>query len=92
MSEIGKSEWETQQRVIRLFKDELDYTYLGNWEEREGNSNIEQELLTNYLTKAGYSPAEISAAIYKLTVEANNKGRGLYHNNLQVYKLLRYGV
>lgn len=54
---------------------------------------IEEKLLSNYLRdKAGYSPAQISAAIYKLTTEANDSHRGLYGNNHAVYKLLRYGV
>jgi len=92
-SAIGKSERETQRRVIALFRDELGYRFLGDWSDRDGNSNIEEKLLTDYLRdKAGYSPAEISAAIYKLTTEANNSGRGLYGNNHAVYNLLRYGV
>jgi type I restriction enzyme R subunit len=45
MSEIGQIERITQNRVIKLFRDELGYQYLGNWEERENNSNIEEELL-----------------------------------------------
>jgi len=32
MADIGQIERKTQDRVIRLFKDKLDYTYLGNWE------------------------------------------------------------
>ena len=50
MSNIGKKERETQNRVIALFRSELDYRYLGNWEEREDNSNIEEEILTAWLT------------------------------------------
>lgn len=91
MNKIGKSEWETQQRVIALFRDELGYRYLGNWVDRAGNSNIGEKLLTDYLA-GKYSPAEISAAIYRLTMEANNSNRGLVGNNEEVYKLLRYGV
>ena len=40
MSEIGEKEHITQNRVIDLFQNELKYRYLGNWEEREDNSNI----------------------------------------------------
>ena len=40
------SEWATQQRVIGLFKNQLGYDYLGDWQEREGNRNIEVELLS----------------------------------------------
>ncbi len=34
MPDIGQIERKTQDRVIKLFKDRLDYTYLGDWEER----------------------------------------------------------
>ena len=42
MSVIGKSERVTQNRVIKLFRDEQGYTSLGNWQDREGNDNIEE--------------------------------------------------
>ena len=67
MSTIGKPERVTQNRVIALFRDELGYRYLGDWSDRPGNSNIEEELLTEYLTRCGYSPEQISRAIYLLT-------------------------
>jgi type I restriction enzyme R subunit len=40
MNNIGKLERETQNRVIQLFQKELGYEYLGNWEERDHNSNV----------------------------------------------------
>ena len=92
MTPIGKPERITQKRVIDLFHDELGYTYLGDWSDREGNSNIEEGLLSAYLKKRGYSLAQISAALYELRREANNHSRSLYGNNQAVYKLLRYGV
>ncbi len=92
MSTIGKSERETQNRVIGLFCDELGYDYLGDWQDREGNSNIEESLFIAWLTKQGVTPAEISTALYRLRTEADNHSRTLYGNNQAVYKLLRYGV
>lgn len=92
MSYIGKPERATQQRVIKLFCDTLGYTYLGDWTDRSGNSNIEEGLLTAYLLKCGYNQAQINAALYKLRTEANNHNRTLYGNNEVVYGLLRYGV
>ena len=55
MGDIGKPEWETQRRVIKLFTKELSYKYLGDWSDRLGNSNIEEGYLYAYLAKAGYS-------------------------------------
>jgi len=69
---VGQIERLTQNRIVKLFTQELDYTYLGNWEDRPGNSNIEEELLTNYLTKKGYSPAHITKALHELQITANN--------------------
>jgi type I restriction enzyme R subunit len=92
MSSIGQAERTTQNRIITLFRDELGYRYLGDWSDRDNNSNIEETLLTAYLAKSGYTPAQISKAIYTLTAEAGNHSRGLYGNNKEVYKLLRYGV
>jgi type I restriction enzyme R subunit len=89
---IGQSERETQNRIIALFRDELHYTYLGDWRDRDDNTNIEQPLLAADLTRAGYSPAQIAKAIYALRTEADNQTRGPYANNEAVYKLLRYGV
>ena len=82
---IGHAERVTQDRVIRLFKETLSYKYLGDWAERSDNSNIEDALLTDYLKRRGYSAAQISQAIYKLTTEANNPNRSLYDNNKAVY-------
>ena len=92
MSTLGQSERETQDRVIALFRDELHYRYLGNRADRADNSNVEEDLLTAYLMRRGYTPAPISKALYTLRTEADNHSRGLYGNNQAVYRLLRYGV
>jgi type I restriction enzyme R subunit len=92
VSIIGQPERATQNRVIALFRDELGYRYLGDWTDRSDNSNIEEGLLTAYLTKSGYSPALIAKALHDLRTEAGNPNRSLYDNNKKVYSLLRYGV
>ncbi|MDD5321814.1 MAG: HsdR family type I site-specific deoxyribonuclease [Methylococcales bacterium] len=92
MNEIGQPERNTQNRVIALFCNELDYRYLGDWTDRQNNSNIEEGLLTAYLNRSGYSPAQISRALDRLRTEAGNPSRSLYDNNKAVYSLLRYGV
>ena len=38
MNSIGQLERETQNRVVKLFQDKLDYRYFGNWEDREENT------------------------------------------------------
>ena len=89
---VGQPERETQDRVIALFRDELGFRYLGDWTDRDGNSNIEEGLLTAYLANSGCSPTQISVTLHKLRTEADNPTRGLYGNNQAVYGLLRYGV
>jgi len=92
MGNVGDIERITQKRVVKLFKEKLGYTYLGNWEDRQNNRNIEEALLTSYLTKKGYNQTLITKALYELGVAANNYNESLYTNNKNVYKLLRYGV
>lgn len=92
MTDIGKAERVTQDRVARLFTEELGYTHLGDCAERANNSNIESQLLRDYLSGADYSSGQINAALYKLQTEASHPERSLYGNNQAVYQLLRYGV
>lgn len=90
---IGKTERVTQNRIIQLFQDELDYTYLGNWEEETRVQPIEENLLYNFLTNTqGYSDVLARKAIDDLTKASNNLTSGLYEANKEVYKLLRYGA
>lgn len=67
MSKVGQIERATQNRIVKWFQDTLKYDYLGNWEEREGNSNIEEDELRIYLqgTKK-YSEELINKAIFAL--------------------------
>jgi type I restriction enzyme R subunit len=92
MTTIGQPERVTQNRVIALFRDELKYRYLGDWTDRDGNSNIEEGLLTTYLHRNHHTQAQISSCLYKLRTEADNHNRTLYGNNQAVYSLMRYGV
>jgi len=92
MTKVGTKERATQNRVVQLFQDELGYTYLGDWQERENNSNIEEELLTNYLIRKGYTSVQISRAIFELKNTANNFSDSLYTTNKNVYQQLRYGI
>ena len=93
MSQVGDIERITQNRVVKLFCDRLGYRYLGNWEDRQNNSNIEEKYLREYLSsKKGYSDVLINKALFQLRQTANNDNETLYTNNKKVYNLLRYGV
>lgn len=92
MTKVGSIERITQNRVVKLFQEELGYTYLGDWQEREGNSNIEEDLLKAYLSRKGYTDVQISRAIFKLSQTTQNFSDSLYTTNKNVYQLLRYGV
>tara|TARA_R110001592_G_scaffold103051_1_gene290384 strand:- start:4710 stop:7799 length:3090 start_codon:yes stop_codon:yes gene_type:complete len=92
MTKVGSIERITQNRVVKLFQEELGYTYLGDWQEDRENSNIEEEYLTKYLFKKGYNNAQIIKAIYELKTTANNFSDSLYTTNKNVYELLRYGA
>ncbi len=93
MSRIAKLERQTQQKVIDFFQAALDYTYLGNWHDREDNSNLEEKLLTDWLKRQGHSEKIIQKVLFELNrARAVGSGRTLYDANREVYSLLRYGV
>ena len=48
MEQIGLKEIVTQKRIIRLFEKSLQYSYLGDWTDRD-NGNIEDAYLEKYL-------------------------------------------
>ena len=66
MSDVGQIERKTQNRVVKLFQEQLGYEYLGNWEDREGNANVEVELLTQNLKARGYDDNLITRALDQL--------------------------
>lgn len=90
-SEVGKLERETQNRVVALMQSELKYRYLGKWEERDNNSNVEEEILSAWLLNR-YDQNLVTKAIYEFTKAANDQSKSLYDVNKEVYALLRYGV
>lgn len=54
MNQVGQRERLTQQQVLRFFQDELDYRYLGDWKDRAGNHNVEEDLLRAWLARQGH--------------------------------------
>ena len=93
MSNVGQRERITQNRIVQFFQKELGYRYLGDWQDRENNKNIEIDILTTWLKKCVVSDALINRAIRQLDAAAAlGEGKKLYYANKDVYRLLRYGV
>ena len=93
MSKVGQREILTQKRVIAFFKDALGYAYLGNWQDRVNNRNIETELVIDWLAGQGHSRKIIDKVLFELgKAVAIGGSKTLYDVNRDVYSLLRYGV
>ncbi|OGT34155.1 MAG: restriction endonuclease subunit R [Gammaproteobacteria bacterium RBG_16_51_14] len=93
MSSVGQIEKKTQTRVVNLFREQLGYDYLGDWTDREGNRNIEEELLRRFLReKQSCDETLITRALHILDKVAGDTSKSLYDRNRAVYDLLRYGV
>ena len=43
MTDVGQVERNTQKRIVKLFSEELGYDYLGDWQDRDGNSKVEEK-------------------------------------------------
>lgn len=92
-SHIGEPERPVQNRVLALFKEKLKYEYLGNYEYRTCNRNIERKFLFDYLMSTKkWSKDEAKRAITKLEKEAYCTPQNMQEKNEKVYSLLRYGV
>lgn len=93
MSKVGQKERVTQHRVVRFFQEQLGYAYLGNWESRDNNRNIETERLTAWLQGRGVPETLVTKTLRKLDKAASlGEGKKLFDANKEVYRLLRYGV
>jgi type I restriction enzyme, R subunit len=88
---VGQVEKATQARVLALFQQRLGYRYLGHWAERN-NSNIEQELLKQWLKGRGVADSLMSRALHEFTRVASDSSKSLYDRNKAVYEMLRYGI
>lgn len=93
MSTVGQIERETQDRVVKLFAEQLNYEYLGDWHDGNRTSGIEVDLLEQNLRARGVDDTLISRALDRLQkAAAVGVGRNLYEANRDFYELLRYGV
>lgn len=92
-SHIGEPERPVQNRLLALFKEKLKYEYLGNYEYRTCNRNIERKLLFDYLMSTKkWSGDEAKRAIAILEKEAYCTPKNMQEKNEKVYSLLRYGA
>ena len=89
---INPIERNTQNRIIQLFQEQLEYTYYGNWEKREHNSNVEADILKKNLLKRGYSETLANKTVKELTDLALTSAGNVYHRNKTFYETIRYGV
>ena len=93
MSKVGQIERATQNRIVQLFQQQLQYRYLGNLEKEEENSNVDETLLSAHLRKKGYSASLISKALFEFKkLVTINTSDDLYQANKNVYAALRYGI
>ena len=93
MTKVGERELRTQRRVVGFFRDTLGYDYLGHWQDRPDNRNVEERLLGDWLRRQGHGEGIITRALHELKRAAAVSGsRGLYDANREVYEKLRYGV
>lgn len=95
-NELGAAERVTQNKVVALFRDHLQFTYLGNWKvspENARTSPIEESLLRSWLERRGGESAVYAPKIIQtLKRAASNPSCSLYETNKAVYSLLYYGV
>ena len=93
MGDVGEREIQTQRRVVAFFRDALGYDYLGHWQDRAGNRNIEEDLVRSWLERQGHGDRIITRALRELDKAASLGGsKTLYDANRQTYERLRYGV
>ena len=93
MSKVGQREFQTQRRVVAFFQDELGYRYLGRWQDRPDNRNVERELVADWLKRQGHSAKIIDKVLFELNKAAALGGsKNPYDANRETYSLLRYGV
>ena len=73
---IGPREAVTQRRVVEFFQNSLEYSYLGDWEER-GGENVEELLLRDWLLKQGHDEQIVKKAIQELSEGEGCRRRAL---------------
>ena len=87
---INIPEREIQAKVIKFFKEQLRYNYLGNLYEVANKNIRENDLFAFLVDKQHYSETVANKAIAELKHAAGDLQQGLYSANKTVYNLLKY--
>ncbi len=87
MNTVGDTEERIQGRLVTFFQDALGYEYLGDWQYREDNSNIDKTLLTKWLRTQRHNDRIIKKVLDKLKRAADVGGtKTLYDPNRKIYE------
>ena len=63
MKVVGEREIRTQRRVVAFLREALGYGYLGHWQDRAGNRNVEEDLVRDWLERQGHDDRIITRAL-----------------------------
>ena len=55
MKAVGEREIRTQRRMVAFLREALGYGYLGHWQDRARNRNIEEDLVRSWLERQGHN-------------------------------------
>ena len=75
MNKVGQKEFLTQKDVVQFFRNNLHYNYLGNWEYRDGNANVEKDILRAWLISQGQDEKIIGKVLQIKTIEPHQPAR-----------------
>ncbi|WP_254510289.1 type I restriction endonuclease subunit R [Anatilimnocola floriformis] len=93
MSTVGEREAKTHKRVVNFFLEALKYDYLGYWKDRDGNCNVEEGRLSDWLKRQGHTEKVIAKVLHEISKAKTLAGsKTLYDANREMHSLLRYGV
>ena len=93
MKAVGEREIRTQRRVVAFLREALGYGYLGHWQDRAGNRNVEEDLVRSWLERQGHDDRVITRALRELDKAASLGGsKTLCDADRETYDRLRYGV
>jgi len=91
MNDVNARERDTQNRIVALLRNQLNYRYIGNLED-QSNENIRPDDAIAWLTSRGDNIHIATKALAEVERVANDSTKSLYDRNRNVYELLRYGV